>query len=58
MKECTPSYDLRNQPISKLTMAHLRGRIHKLNDRERELIVELADIQKMRIALEEEIKLR
>jgi predicted nucleic acid-binding Zn-ribbon protein len=54
----TPAYDLRNQPISELSMAHLSGRVHKLNDRERELTKELADIQKMRIALEKEIELR
>jgi predicted nucleic acid-binding Zn-ribbon protein len=54
----TPAYDLRNQPISELSMAHLKGRIHKLNDRERELTKELADVQKMRNALEDEIKLR
>lgn len=58
MKTHTKHYDLRGQPIGSLSLAHLRGRIHKLNDRERELIKELANIQRMRKALEEEITAR
>lgn len=58
MKPHAKRYDLRGQPIGNLSLAHLRGRIHKLNDRERELTKELANVQKMRKALEEEITVR
>lgn len=58
MKQDKQRYDLRNQPIETLSLAHLRGRIHKLNDRERELKKELANVQRMRKALQEEVTIR
>ncbi len=58
MKTAAKRYDLRRQPITTLSVAHLKGRIHKLNDRERELNKELANIQRMRKALQKEITVR
>ena len=58
MKTSAKRYDLRRQPIAAVSLAHLKGRIHKLNDRERELNKELANVQRMRKALQEELTVR
>lgn len=48
-------YDLRQRPISKLTDSELRGRIATLCKRQKELQDEVAEMERMKVALAKEL---